>query len=383
MLGSLPLVSIPAEDEALRPAVRVFLEQTLGDRPRHVLARSWVGFDGEFSRALAAKGWVGLTFPSEYGGGGRSAFARFVLAEELLNAGAPVYAHWIADRQSGPLILKYGTEAQKNFYIPKICSGEAFFCIGMSEPAAGSDLASVRTRAVKTDKGWLLNGQKIWTSGAKHSQYMVALVRTSGEPEDRNKGLSQIIIDMSLPGIDVRPIKDMSGDSHFNEVFFDDVELGEDALVGTEGGGWNQVTSELAFERSGPERIYSSILLLDGWLDYLKAQDQINEASVILIGRFTAHMAVLRAMSLAITDQLTKGESPANEAALVKDLGTEVEQAIPTLIADALAATPDVPVPDDLMKTLAYVTQMSPTFSLRGGTREILRGIIARGLGLR
>jgi len=300
-----------------------------------------------------------------------------------LNAGAPVYAHWIADRQSGPLILKYGTDAQKDFYLPKICKGEAFFCIGMSEPTAGSDLASVRTRAVKTDNGWLLNGQKIWTSGANISQYMVALVRTSGEPEDRNKGLSQIIIDMSLPGIDVRPIKDMSGDSHFNEVFFDDVVLAEDALVGTEGQGWQQVTSELAFERSGPERIYSSIQLLDGWLDYLKSRPVISEASTVLIGKFATHLAVLRAMSLAITDQLTKGLSPATEAALVKDMGTEVEQAIPTLIADALASEPDAPVPDELLRTLEYVTLMSPTFSLRGGTREILRGIIARGLGLR
>ena len=383
MLGSLPLVSIPPEDEALRPAVRAFLKDALKGRPRDVLARSWVGLDADFSRKLAAKGWVGITFPEEYGGGGRSPYARFVLVEELLNAGAPVYAHWIADRQSGPLILKYGTDAQKDFSLPKICKGEAFFCIGMSEPTAGSDLASVRTRAVKTDNGWLLNGQKIWTSGANISQYMVALVRTSGEPEDRNKGLSQIIIDMSLPGIDVRPIKDMSGDSHFNEVFFDDVVLAEDALVGTEGQGWQQVTSELAFERSGPERIYSSIQLLDGWLDYLKSRPVISEASTVLIGKFATHLAVLRAMSLAITDQLTKGLSPATEAALVKDMGTEVEQAIPTLIADALASEPDAPVPDELLRTLEYVTLMSPTFSLRGGTREILRGIIARGLGLR
>ena len=383
MLGSLPLVSIPPEDEALRPAVRAFLKDALKGRPRDVLARSWVGLDADFSRKLAAKGWVGITFPEEYGGGGRSPYARFVLVEELLNAGAPVYAHWIADRQSGPLILKYGTDAQKDFYLPKICKGEAFFCIGMSEPTAGSDLASVRTRAVKTDNGWLLNGQKIWTSGANISQYMVALVRTSGEPEDRNKGLSQIIIDMSLPGIDVRPIKDMSGDSHFNEVFFDDVVLAEDALVGTEGQGWQQVTSELAFERSGPERIYSSIQLLDGWLDYLKSRPVISEASTVLIGKFATHLAVLRAMSLAITDQLTKGLSPATEAALVKDMGTEVEQAIPTLIADALASEPDAPVPEELLRTLEYVTLMSPTFSLRGGTREILRGIIARGLGLR
>ena len=383
MLSSLPLVSIPDEDEALRPAIRNFLTDTLGPRPRHELARSWVAFDADFSRSLAAMGWVGLTFPKEYGGGGRSPFARFVLAEELLNAGAPVYAHWIADRQSGPLILKYGTEAQKNFYLPKICKGEAFFCIGMSEPGAGSDLASVRSRATRTDKGWLLNGHKIWTSGALHADYMVALVRTSGAPEDRNAGLSQVIIDMSLPGIDVRPIRDLAGDTHFNEVFFDDVELTDDALVGTEGGGWHQVTSELAFERSGPERIYSSILLLDGWLTFLKSKPEADDASVLLLGRFAASLAVLRSMSLAITDMLVRGENPATEAALVKDLGTELEQAIPTLIADALAASPDDEVPDHLLKTLVYVTRMAPTFSLRGGTREILRGIIARGLGLR
>jgi alkylation response protein AidB-like acyl-CoA dehydrogenase len=383
MLTSLPLVSIPDEDEQLRETVRTFLKDKLESRPTSVLARSWVGFDADFSRALAKKGWIGLTFPIEYGGGGRSAFARFILSEELLNAGAPVYAHWIADRQSGPLILKYGTEAQKKFYIPKICTGDAFFCIGMSEPAAGSDLASVRTRAKKTEKGWLLNGHKIWTSGAHLSDYMIALVRTSGEPEDRNKGLSQIVIDLKLPGISINPIRDLAGDAHFNEVFFDDVELEEDALIGTEGGGWSQVTSELAFERSGPERIYSSIVLLDAWMEYLKSKSLGKDQSAAVIGRMATHTVVLRSMSLAITGILTRGESPATEAALVKDLGTELEQAIPTLISDALAAAPDEDVPEDLMKALVYVTQMAPTFSLRGGTREILRGIIARGLGLR
>ena len=134
---------------------------------------------------------AGITLPQEYGGGGRSAFARYVLVEELLNFGAPVGSHWIADRQSGPLILKYGTEARKRFYLPRICKGEAFFCIGISEPNAGSDLASVRTRAVKTDSGWTLNGQKIWTTNAHHCQYMIALVRTSGTAEDRQKGLSK------------------------------------------------------------------------------------------------------------------------------------------------------------------------------------------------
>jgi alkylation response protein AidB-like acyl-CoA dehydrogenase len=113
--------------------------------PAHVRARSWAGFDADFSRALAARGWVGITLPKALGGGGRSSFARFVLSEELLMAGAPVAAHWIADRQSAPLIVKYGTEQQKQFYVPRVCRAEAFFCIGMSEPNSGSDLASVRT----------------------------------------------------------------------------------------------------------------------------------------------------------------------------------------------------------------------------------------------
>lgn len=175
----------------------------------------------------------------------------------------PVSAHWIADRQSGPLILKFGTDAQKDFYLPRICQAQAFFCIGMSEPNAGSDLASVSTRAQPNEAGWLLNGQKIWTTNSQHSQYMIALVRSSGEQADRQKGLSQFIVDLSLPGITVRPIRALSGDAHFSEVFFDNVLLAPDALVGTEGSGWTQVNAELAFERSGPERIYSSIVLLN------------------------------------------------------------------------------------------------------------------------
>ena len=120
--------------------------------PAHVRAKSWSGYDGAFSRELGRRGWVGITLPAAYGGGGRSPFARYVMVEEFLNFGAPVGSHWIADRQSAPLILKYGTEAQKQFYLPPICRGESFFCIGMSEPNAGSDLASVRTRAARTDR---------------------------------------------------------------------------------------------------------------------------------------------------------------------------------------------------------------------------------------
>ncbi len=373
---------IPEAAEALRGEVKSFLADRLRDCRPHVRAKTWSGFDAEFSRALGERGWLGLTLPRQYGGGGADAFSRFVLVEELLAAGAPVAAHWIGDRQSGPLLLQYGTEEQRQYYLPRICRGEIFFCIGMSEPNAGSDLASVRTRAVPDGERWLLNGSKIWTTFAHKSHYMIALVRTSGSPEDRQKGLSQFIIDLSLPGISIKPILDLCGDSHFSEVFFEDVRLPVDALVGAEGQGWKQVNAELAFERSGPERIYSSLILLDLWADHVRRGGQ-DGPDVARLGRLVARLTVLREMSIAITERLARGESPLLEAALFKDLGTEFEQAIPAEIADALAADPDSETDPELLRTLAYLSQISPAFSLRGGTREILRGMIARGLGLR
>lgn len=382
-LDSLSLTAIPPEDEALRAPVREFLAAAMKNVPAQVRAKSWSGYDSNFSRELGRKGWLGLTLPKEYGGGGRSPYARYVMVEEFLNWGAPVGSHWIADRQSAPLILKYGTEAQKRFYIPPICRGESFFCIGMSEPNAGSDLASVKTRATRNDAGWLLNGQKIWTTNAHHCNYMIALVRTSGTAQDRHKGLSQVIVDLKLPGVTVRPIEDLSGDSHFCEVFFDKVQLAADALIGDEGKGWEQATAELAFERSGPERLYSSIVLFDEWLAFVRTAAGRTPESVRLAGRIVAQLAPLRAMSIAVTDKLARGESPIVEAALVKDLGTGVEQLIPAAIADDLYRRDTAGVPLELLHTLDYVTQVAPSFSLRGGTRDILRGMIARGLGLR
>lgn len=384
-LASLAMTAIPPEDEAFRPVVRAFLNEAMAKVPAVVRARSWAGYDTAFSRELGRRGWLGITLPTQYGGGGRSAFARYVLVEEFLNAGAPVGSHWIADRQSGPLILKYGTEAQKQFYLPRICRGEAFFCIGMSEPNSGSDLASVKTRATPNERGWSLSGQKIWTTNAHNSQYMIALVRTSGETADRHKGLSQVIVDLSLPGVTVKPITDLSGDSHFCEVFFDQVQLAPDALIGEEGKGWEQVTAELAFERSGPERLFSSIVLFDQWLAYLRTPQGRTPEAVRLAGKIFTQLAPLRAMSVAVTEKLTQGASPVVEAALVKDLGTGVEQLIPAAIADDVFSRDmaDANVPLELLHTLTFVTQVAPSYSLRGGTRDILRGMIARGLGLR
>lgn len=180
LFDSLTLSTLPPEDEALRPAIRALINSAIAGLAVDRRARSWQGFDSAFSRALGAAGYLGLTLPKCYGGGGHGAFARFVVVEELLTAGAPVAAHWIADRQSAPLILNYGTEAQRQAYLPRICRGEVFLCIGMSEPGSGSDLASVRTRAERTAHGWRVNGKKIWTSNSMHSDYMIALVRTSG-----------------------------------------------------------------------------------------------------------------------------------------------------------------------------------------------------------
>jgi len=383
LFETLSLSELPPEAEALRPPLRALIEEAIAGLPLDRRARSWQGFDAAFSRRLGTAGYLGLTIPAEYGGGGRGPFERFVVVEELLRAGAPVAAHWIADRQSAPLILHYGTEAQRREYLPRICRGEALFCIGMSEPGSGSDLASVRTRAERDGEGWLLNGQKIWTTNAMHSDYMIALVRTSGSPADRQAGLSQLIVDLRLPGITIRPIEDLTGDAHFAEVFFDNVRLEGDALIGTEGQGWAQVTAELAFERSGPERIYSSVVLIEAWARHIVAAGRDDTATLRLSGALAAELVVLREFSLAVTALLAAGERPVVEASLIKDLGTTFEQSVPARIGEDLAAHPDEPIDAELYRTLLYVTQVAPSFSLRGGTREILRGIIARGLGLR
>ncbi|KCV31983.1 acyl-CoA dehydrogenase family protein [Bordetella bronchiseptica] len=382
LIDRFELAELPARAQAFRQDVQAFLKAELPPLPADRRARSWMGFDAGFSRKLAARGWVGVTLPRAYGGAEMDAFSRFVLIEELLCAGAPVSAHWIADRQSGPQIRKFGSEAQRSFYLPRICRGEAFFCIGMSEPNSGSDLASVGTRATRrADGGWTLSGRKIWTTNAQHCHYMIALVRTSGTPQDRNQGLSQFIVDLSLPGVTVRPISDLAGDAHFSEVFFDDVQLSDETLIGQEGSGWEQVTAELAFERSGPERIYSSMVLLDGWIQWLRGRGDVSQTAAV--GRYATHLAALRNLSLSVTARLAAGESPVVEAALVKELGTTFEQEIPAAIEAALGSDPGADIDAELLRTCAYVNQVCPTYSLRGGTREILRGMIARGLGLR
>ncbi len=366
---------LPPEANALRGEVRAFLKDALGDMPAAERSRSWSGGSRAFSRKLGERGWIGMTWPNKYGGHERSYAERYVVIEELLVAGAPVSSHWVADRQSGPLLLRFGTEEQRQTLLPAIARGELSFCIGMSEPGSGSDLASVRTRGRKVDGGWNVSGQKIWTSGAQSADWMIALVRT-GDAEQRHAGLSQLLVDMKSEGLTVKPIANLTGESHFNEVFFDDVFVPENRLIGAEGGGWAQVGAELAYERSGPERYLSSIRL---FLEFLRVVgDKPSEAERLLIGAMTARMWTLRQMSLSVMGKLVAGENPAVAAAVVKDLGTSFEQDIPRDV-QAIAQSDD----EAFQRTLTYLLQTSPSFSLRGGTREILRGIIARELGLR
>jgi alkylation response protein AidB-like acyl-CoA dehydrogenase len=370
---------IPEAADALREQVRAFLGTELAHCTPSQRAHSWMGFDANFSRRLASQGWIGMSLPRRYGGRDAGLFARYVVIEELLAEGAPVAAHWMADRQSAPLLMRYGTEAQRQKYLPGICAGESYFCIGMSEPNSGSDLAAVGTRANRAGDEWVLNGRKLWSTNAHRSHYMIALVRT-GEPSGaRHQGLSQVIIDLKLPGVTIRPIMDMTGEAHFNEIFFDDVVLSGDALVGTEGNGWEQVMAELAIERCGPERYLSSMALVNALLEMVGSNPDALQAGEL--GRLLARLYTLRNMSVAVTASLQAGRDPAWAASCIKDLGTSLEQDIPRIARRICDARPYSLGGDDYAEVLARIIQMAPSFSLRGGTREILRGIIARGLG--
>ncbi|MBX9606870.1 MAG: acyl-CoA dehydrogenase family protein [Gammaproteobacteria bacterium] len=374
---------LPAHLETLRTEVRAFLKEALADVPVVTRSHSWEAYDAEFSAKLGARGWLGMTLPKEYGGHGRSAFERYVVVEECLVAGAPTGFHWVADRQSGPLLLRYGNEAQKREILPKIAAGRACFAIGMSEPNSGSDLASLRTRAERTATGWRVNGTKIWTSNAHRANYMIALFRTDPDPNKKHAGLSQFLIDLSKTrGITPRPIKNLQGGRNFNEVAFVDAELPPDALIGTEGQGWRQVTEELAFERSGPERYLSCFFLLRKLIDQVR--DRASPATLARIGTQVAWAATLRTMSLSIAAKLNAGQDPALEASVVKDLGCQWEQALPGLAQELCELEPTLEgFGTEYQQVLGSLVQVAPSFSLRGGTPEIMRGIIAKGLGVR
>lgn len=360
----------------LRHEVRDFLIDERESRRFSPRVDSWItGWDPAFSQRLAGRGWVGMTIPTVYGGDGRSFVERFVVTEELLAAGAPVAAHWVADRQAAPSLMRFGSEEQKQHYLPRIAAGECFFAIGMSEPDSGSDLASVRTRARQVDGGWRVTGTKVWTSGAHASEAFFVLARTSPlDPAHRHAGLSQLIVDLGSDGVQVRPIISMTGQHHFNEVHLDDVFVPDARVLGGIGDGWQQVTSELSYERSGPERFLCAFPLF---------QEQVRRAASHPdrrpdpgLGQAFARLRGLHQMSRAVNAAVERGEEADTAAAVVKVLGTTFE-------GDLVEGAHMTDAVVDSNPLLDAGLLQRPGFTLRGGTNEVLLGVVARGLGLR
>lgn len=379
------MVASPAELTApeleLRAQVREFLAETLPWGTFEPGLGMGAEVNPEFSAALAERGWIGMAVPARYGGHDATAVDRFVVVEELLRWGAPVGHHWVADRQIAQVLLRYGTEDQKQWLLPRICRGELCFCIGMSEPDAGSDLASVRTRGARDTDGWRVSGVKVWTSNAMRADFMIALCRT-GDGE-RHAGLSRFLIDMRSAGVSVKPIPFLNGSTdHFAEVVLDDVLVPHDKVIGEIGQGWAQNADELAFERSGPDRWISTFLLVQ---EFAREHPELTAttAGTRLIGELAAQYWVLRRLSLTVARAIDAGETPAAEAALIKEMGTRFEQdvvrALRELLDRELVCGPDAAT-SSFARLLRRAALDAPSFTIRGGTTEVLRSVAAKGL---
>lgn len=378
----LPTVQFTEAQEQFRLEVRTFLHEELAKGTFVPKCDSWLSGDNpEFSKLIGQKGWIGITWPKKYGGQERSTIDRYILTEEFLAIGAPVAAHWFADRQTGPLLLRYGTEQQRAFFLPQIVKGECYFGIGLSEPNSGSDLASVSTRAEKVEGGWIVNGQKIWTSNAHLCHYMVTLVRTSPyDGKHKHAGLSQLIVDLQADGITVVPIKFLTGEHHYNEVFFDNVFVPDNMVVGEIGNGWVQGLAELAFERSGPERILSTFPLIDELIQELKRQNNIE--GLKQASKVVARLWSLRNLSIGVAQLLAtgNGDEVSIPAALVKALGTKFEQSIPEITRLLVQTYPTLDAQRKIDRLMAESILHAPGFTIRGGTSEVLYGIVAKGV---
>lgn len=377
-------VRLPPEAQELRKEVREFLAEEIAAGsfdPNN--AGSSDRYNLEFSKRVGERGWIGLTWPKKYGGHERTFLERYVLTEEFRVVNAPVWGHFVADRQSGPMLMKYAGEDICADILPRICRGECCFCIGMSEPNSGSDLFAAKAKAEKVDGGWKINGTKIWTSIAHHADYMIGLFRTSPPTkENRRHGLTQFLVDMKLPGITINPIPWPNGALDFNEVVLEDVFIPDSHVLGEADMAWKQATSELAYERSGPERFLETFYVLVGLVRLLGDNPDLRGAEGI--GRLVAQLHTLRRMSVSVNGMLQAGKEPVLEGSIVKDLGTIWEQQLPSTARD-LAAFAD-PQSDNMVsfhEQLQHAIMIAPKFTIQGGTTEVLRGIIARGLGLR
>ena len=331
---------------------------------------AWInGYSREFSRELGHRGWLGMTWPKEWGGHARTVLERFVVTETLIERGAPIAGSWFADRQMGPSLLAYGTEEQKRQFLPGIIAGETGWCIGMSEPDAGSDLASLRTRAIRDGDTFVIDGQKIWTSFGQTADYCYLICRTStdGPP---HAGISELIVPLDSPGITINPIQDMTTNRHFCEVFYEDVRVPAANIVGEEGGSWKQTMRQLEHERGGIDRLLSNYAL------YLVARAEADTSQPLVRQEIAALESGYRIGRLLVLREVM-GQAPKSFSAATKTFCTEHEQRVAAFVARV--AGPNAMVWGRLAKGLCY----SPAYTIMGGTSNVLRNIIGeRVLGL-
>jgi alkylation response protein AidB-like acyl-CoA dehydrogenase len=315
-----------------------------------------------------------MTWPTEFGGQGRTPLERFVVFESLIATGAPIASAWLADRQIGPSLLQFGTDDQRRRFLPDLVTGRSRWCIGMSEPDAGSDVAAVSTRAERDGDHWVINGAKVWTSAAHEATWCYMVARTDREAPP-HRGLSDILVDMSTPGIEVRPIKDMSGDAHFNEVILTDVRVPVENLVGEENNSFRQIMRQMEHERGGIDRLVSNRALYLDCLEIADRSDPLVRQEIAAIEssyRITRHLII----------QEVVGQARPGWSALTKTAGTDLEQRIASFCASVLgpaAIAPDSPLARRTARNVCY----APGYTLMGGTTQILRNILAeRVLGL-
>jgi len=369
------------DDElALQAEVRQFLATELPVGSHEPCLGMAAHKDKPFSKKMAERGWVGMALPEAWGGSARTAVHRFIVVEEMLRWGAPVGYHWVADRQTGNIINKFGNDEQRARFLPTICKGEMGFSIGMSEPDSGSDLASVSTRAERADDGWLVNGTKIWTSGAHENDWFICLLRTSPMEEgNKHAGLSQVLIDLQSPGLEISPIPFLDGSHHFNEVTFHDVFVPDENVVGDVGMGWHQNTTEMAYERGGPDRWLSPFSTIEQLLREAVGtplEEQVRD----LFGELIARWWGIRNLSLSVARLIDAGEAPSVESALVKEMGTRVELEVNEKLVQLIDNEYSPDSQSLFERMLAQCVVTFPGNTIRGGTIEILRSVASKGL---
>jgi len=372
--------ALPAELDALAGEARAVAEEWAGRVP--FPEDSWIaGYDPQVGKDLAARGWIGMTWPTEWGGGGRSPVERFVVFEQLISGGVPLASFWFADRQMGPTLLQFGTDEQRQRWLPGILDGTSMWCIGMSEPDNGSDVAGLRTRAVPAEDGsgdWIVNGQKVWTSGAAVADWIYLIARTDPDAPP-HAGLSEFVVDMRTPGIEVRRIVDMTGNDHFCEVHLTDVRVPGDHLIGELNGSFRQLMRQMEHERGGIDRLVSNRILFEdlrrsGWIDTtdrLVRQELARIETAYTLGR----LLVLRE---------TLGQAPQSFSAATKTFCTEFEQRLANVAAAVAGPRAMLFDPSgDLGSRIARAVAYAPAYTIMGGTSNILRNILGeRVLGL-